>query len=475
MSLLKRHTGRRRHVGRRVAGVAVGVALIVLGLEAPAFAVTPTVTSFTPTAAPTDCVIQITGANFNNPTADVVTIGGVGADFIIISDTEILAEVPGLAVNGAVTVHNDSGTGSLDGFVKDNDGGGCVPTVTSFTPTCGPAGTDVTITGTNLLAGIAAGETVGADVDFAPYAGAGNPADVLSASQTELVVEVPGTAVGTQPLRISTFNNTVGEGRLFTAAQFAAGTCITDFQPQSGNVGDSVTITGVGFENVTAVQFTGASGPVVALFTKTDTETTDVITTAVPVGAMTGPITLLTNDAPDGTSVQTADFTVGGPPPVTRNVTLKLKDKLTMKGKVTSSVEPDCTAAVSVKLQRKKKGGGWKTLKTVTTSDTGAYSGKVKNKRGKYRSVAPATTVGTTDCRRPSHRSGSISRAAFGNTGSKKNRPPHGGRFFLWAFPQSQLTGSSVVTAVVTPFIALIVARGQLWVGVRTPHPLWIS
>jgi hypothetical protein len=44
-------------------------------------------------------------------------------------------------------------------------------------------------------------------------------------------------------------------------------------------------------------------------------------------------------------------------------------------------------AAVSVKLQRKKKGGGWKTLKTFTTSDTGAYSSKVKNKAGRYRSV----------------------------------------------------------------------------------------
>jgi IPT/TIG domain len=402
MSLLKRNTGRRRHVGRRVAGVAVGVALIVLGLEAPAFAVTPTISAFTPTAAPTSCVIQITGTNFNNPTASDVSIGGDSTgNFTVISDTEIWAAVPPGAVNGAVTVTNASGTASLDGFVKDNDGGGCIPTVASFTPTCGPGDpggtgtTEVTITGTNLLQGISgAGAPLGADVDFAPYgAAAGN---VISANPTTLVVEVPATAAGTQPIRITTFNSTVGEGRLFTATQFAEGTCITEVSPTSGDVGTAVTITGVGFDNVTGVEFFDG---IPATFTLTsNTNTTDTITTAVPFGATTGPITLLTVDAANGTSVQSADFTIGGPPVVTRDVSLKLKDALRMKGKVTSSVTPDCTAGVSVKLQKKKKGGGWKTLKTVTTNDTGGYSSKVKNKSGKYRSVAPATTVGTTDC-----------------------------------------------------------------------------
>ena len=401
---LKRHTGRRRHVGRRVAGVAVGVALLVVGLEAPAVAGTPTVTSFTPTAAPEDCVLQIMGTNFNNPTASEVTIGGGVADFAIISDTEIWAEVPVGATNGAVTVENASGIGTLDGFVLSGAGGGCVPTVTAFTPTCGPEGTDVTITGTNLLDGIdATGDPVGGDVDFNPYDATGD-ADILSATLTELVVEVPAGATGTQPIRVTTFNNNVGEGRLFTTGQFAAGTCITDLNPTSGNVAATVTITGVGFEDVTGVRFTGTSGPVVALFDiTTDTETTDVITTTVPVGAITGPITLLTPDAPNGTSVATADFTVGPPPPDgdhPRNVTLKLRGSLRMKGKVNvPDGTTECFSGVPVKLQRKKKGGGWKTLKTVTTNDTGAYSSKVKNRPGKYRSVAKKVTLGDgTDC-----------------------------------------------------------------------------
>ena len=54
---------KKRHIGRRVVGVGVGVALMVLGLEAPALAA-PTVTSFTPTSGPTDCVVVVTGTGF---------------------------------------------------------------------------------------------------------------------------------------------------------------------------------------------------------------------------------------------------------------------------------------------------------------------------------------------------------------------------------------------------------------------------
>jgi hypothetical protein len=391
-------------MGRRVAGVGLGVALIVLGLEAPAFAVAPTITSFTPTAAPSGCVMQIIGTNFDNPNATDVTIGTVAADFIIISGTEIWATVPVGAVNGSVAVDNGL-EATLPGFVAADDGGGCVPTVTSFTPTCGPgdpAGTGetrVTVTGTNLLQDVdtGAGEGVGADVDFAPYGGAlGDP---VSATLTEVVVDVPAAAAGTQPLRITTFNTTLGEGRVFSPTQFAEGTCITEISPTSGDVGTTVTVTGVGFDNVTGVNFFNG---IPAVFTlTTNTNTTDTITTTVPFGAATGPITLFTPDASSGTppQVASADFTIGGVTGHSRSVTLKLSGSLRMKGKVTvPDGFTDCAAGVSVKLQKKKKGGGFKTLKTVTTSDTGAYSGKVANKPGKYRALAPKTTAGGETC-----------------------------------------------------------------------------
>jgi hypothetical protein len=80
-------------------------------------------------------------------------------------------------------------------------------------------------------------------------------------------------------------------------------------------------------------------------------------------------------------------------------VTLTLSGTLKLKGKVkVPDGFTDCASGVSVKLQKKKKGGGFKTLKTVTTSATGAYSGKVANKPGKYRALAPKTTAGGETC-----------------------------------------------------------------------------
>jgi len=83
----------------------------------------------------------------------------------------------------------------------------------------------------------------------------------------------------------------------------------------------------------------------------------------------------------------------------TRSITLKLKDKLVAKGTVKSTETTpftDCAASVPVKIQ-KKKSGSWKTVGKTTTSDTGAYSKKIKNKPGKYRSLAVKTTLASGD------------------------------------------------------------------------------
>jgi hypothetical protein len=54
----------KRQIGRRVAGVVTGVALMMLGLAAPAMADT-TVTAVAPTSGPDNCVVDITGTGFN--------------------------------------------------------------------------------------------------------------------------------------------------------------------------------------------------------------------------------------------------------------------------------------------------------------------------------------------------------------------------------------------------------------------------
>jgi IPT/TIG domain len=383
----------KRHIGRRVAGVAIGAALLMVGLEAPAFA-THTVTGFTPASGPPGCVVVITGTDFNNPTVTDVDFNGTPATFEIISATTIWAEVPDGATNGPINVTNSLHTvSSAVGFTVTAGPGDCAPTIASFTPTCGPAGTDVTITGTNLLQS----PTLGGNVRFAPYSANATPVVGAAVSPTEISVNVPaGAADGPIQVRIPG----VTPPHAVSTGTFDAGTCITDFQPQSGDVGDTVTITGVGFEGATAVTFAGAGGTrVQAIFqVATDTATVDTITATVPVGAVTGTIRV---ESPGGTVTTATDFTVGAGPvnEHPRNVTLKLVKHLRMKGKVNvPDGFTDCASNVPVKLQRKKKGGGWKTLKTVTTNDTGQYSSRVNDKAGRYRAVAPRTTVGDEIC-----------------------------------------------------------------------------
>ncbi|MGH2578306.1 MAG: hypothetical protein ACRDG9_11260, partial [Actinomycetota bacterium] len=77
--------------------------------------------------------------------------------------------------------------------------------------------------------------------------------------------------------------------------------------------------------------------------------------------------------------------------------------KITKKGRasgVVSSTEEEpftaCVSEVPVKIQRKKPGGGWKTVGSTTTDDQGNYAKKVKNKPGKqkFRALAPKVSLG---------------------------------------------------------------------------------
>jgi hypothetical protein len=310
----------RRHIGRRVAGVGVGVALLMLGLEAPAFAAAPTIASFTPTSGPVNCVVVITGTAFtDSPAANTdinfVGTGGLPAtDFAIISATEIWAVVPALTDGEEYTIEivnngAPSGVESTGTFLFTPGSGACAPTVTSLTPACGSASTTVVIGGTNLIDS----DLDGGDVFFSPYGG------------TELATHTVPDVDGPTSLSV-------------------------------------------------LVPATAADGPVKVV--------TDVGTGAFSDAAFQVP-------PPD--CVTTAGHT--------RSITLKLKGKLTAKGKVSSTEATpftDCVSGVPVKIQRKKS-GSWKTVGKTTTSDTGAYSKKIKNKKGKYRAIAVKTTVPTDE------------------------------------------------------------------------------
>src|SRR5262245_36795226 len=157
---------KKRHIGRRVAGIGVAAALLVLGLEASPAMANTTVTAVAPTSGPDNCVVAVTGTGFRTFADSLNTLNFVAPDgttkipsldWFSISDTEIWGVVPPTLSAGTtytVQLTQPSGTFTAGGtFLSTGDtaAGGCAPTITSFTPTCGLKSTVVAITGTNLL------------------------------------------------------------------------------------------------------------------------------------------------------------------------------------------------------------------------------------------------------------------------------------------------------------------------------------
>jgi hypothetical protein len=312
---------------------------MMVGLAAPAFAA-PAVTSFTPTSGPAGCVVVVTGTGFKaSPAAQIsVNFISTGTTIVrtatptIISDTELWVTVPTadpdfiIGADYAIRVDDallGTGTASTTRFLLTSAAGGCAPTITSFTPTCGVAGDVVKITGTNLLK---PGEVAG-EVEFAPYTG----------------VPLDGTeAVITQP----------------------------------------------------------------------DVSTATSLSVIVPTGVADGPISVKTFDTDavtagvQGGTVQSTALFLTPPPdcvPVTGNEHARaISFKITKAGKasgVVSSTEDPifdaCVDSVPVKIQRKKS-GVWKTVGKTTTDDLGAYTKTVKNPKGiqKFRALAPKVSLG---------------------------------------------------------------------------------
>ena len=56
-----------------------------------------------------------------------------------------------------------------------------------------------------------------------------------------------------------------------------------------------------------------------------------------------------------------------------------------------------CADSVPVKIQ-KRASGHWKTIKRATTSSTGSYRARLRNRHGRYRSLAPKVTKGSDTC-----------------------------------------------------------------------------
>ncbi|MCM0082620.1 Ig-like domain-containing protein [Geomonas sp. Red32] len=136
------------------------------------------IVSFTPTYGGVGTAVTLTGSGFTG--ASSVTFNGVSAPFTVVSDTTVVCGVPKGATSGAIRVTTGSGTATSS--TSFSVGTRSVsPKIQSFSPTSGPAGTAVTVVGTNLGA-ITSAKIGGVTARF----------QVLSASK--VVVTVPSGA-----------------------------------------------------------------------------------------------------------------------------------------------------------------------------------------------------------------------------------------------------------------------------------------
>src|SRR5207245_11706879 len=106
----------------------------------------PSISSLSPTSGAVGISVTITGANFGaSQGTSTVTFNGVAATPTSWSATSIVAPVPAGATTGnvVVTVNGQASNGVL--FTV-----GAPPSITSLSPTSGPVGTSVTITGANF-------------------------------------------------------------------------------------------------------------------------------------------------------------------------------------------------------------------------------------------------------------------------------------------------------------------------------------
>jgi hypothetical protein len=227
----------------------------------------PSITTFSPVNAGAGQTITINGSFSGTVTG--VSFGGVAAaSFTVVSPNQITA-VAGPGATGNVTVTTNLGTASAPGFTFF-----LPPSITTFSPSAGFTGTTVTITGTNF-SGATAVKIGGVPVlSFSVISQTGIQAIVGHGASGSIAVTTPGGTASKD-----TFN--------FIPPSIAS------ISPLSGSAGDTITINGSNFSNITtnnAVYFGAVKAMVVSA-------ANSVLKVVVPAGTTYQKIAVITNGA----------------------------------------------------------------------------------------------------------------------------------------------------------------------------------
>lgn len=236
---------------------------------------TPNISSLSPTSGALGSSVTITGTNFGSTQGtSTVTFNGTSATANSWSTNSILTTVPSGATSGnvVVTVSGVSSNGATFTVLP-------TPNIANLSPSSGPIGTSVTVTGTSF----------GASQGNSTITFHGTSATPSSWSDTSITVPVPsGTSTGNV---VVTVNGVPSNSASFTVTSY-----ITSLSPSSGPVATSVTISGTSFgvsQGANTVTFNGTSAVATSW---SDTS----IVAPVPNGATTGNVVIVSGTASNG-------------------------------------------------------------------------------------------------------------------------------------------------------------------------------
>ncbi|WP_245539981.1 IPT/TIG domain-containing protein [Rudaea cellulosilytica] len=250
--------------------------------------------------------MTITGTNFSATAANnVVKFNGTAAAVTAASATSLTATVPSGATSGKISVtvsSSQSGINSQTATSAADYTVGYPPvTISGFSPTSGPFGTTVVVSGSNFGASQGIGNLQLNGVMISP----------TSWSDTSITFTVPDGATDGPITVVAATRQSATTATPFTITNPPP--VITGFTPVSGQVGDTVTITGTGFSSANLsniVKFNGIAAMVVGASATS-------LTVTVPTAATSGKLSVTVNGK---TGTSASDFTVV-PTPIITSIT----------------------------------------------------------------------------------------------------------------------------------------------------------
>ena len=256
----------------------------------------PVITSFTPTSGPEGTRLTIIGLGFTD--ASVITFTGTSNNTVTTGFSVNTINYPGSAISGVlvppgaqtgpISVTTPNGTATSTGIFT------VIiippPTITSFTPTSGPAGTRITINGTNLDGTSAITFTGTTSNTVATNY-------TVNATGTQITGAFVPAGAQTGPIQVTTAKGTGTSVASFTVTNTTT-PALSSFSPAAAPAGVRVTVAGTGLSGVTAVTVNGIAVPPGNIFSLTSSSFAFV----VPAGATATGTTSVSTTAGTGTS-----------------------------------------------------------------------------------------------------------------------------------------------------------------------------